>query len=94
MLHLQDYENLGNNVDYSGRFFMDRKFDYVDELHAWADEIAIGIGFQFTCASYKQKEGRSRVSLYLRYHHYGNIKGDLHNLNNTTRPGSKSRTCR
>ena len=53
---MQDFENLGDNVDYSGRFVTDRKFDFVDELHAWADEIAIGIGFQFTRASYKQKK--------------------------------------
>ena len=66
MLHLQDYENLGDNVDYSGRFVTDRKFDSADELHAWADEIAIGIDFQFTRASYKQKEGLTKVSLYLR----------------------------
>ena len=57
-------------------------FDSVDKLYAGADEIAIGIGFQFTRASYKQKEGRSRVSLYLRCHRYGNIRGDLHNLDN------------
>ena len=30
---------------------MDREFDSTNELHAWADEIAIGIGFQFTRAS-------------------------------------------
>ena len=89
MLHLQDYENLGENVDYSDRFVTNREFDFVDELHAWADEIAIRIGFQFTRASYKQK-GRSRVSLYLKCHRYGNIRGDLHNLDNATRPGSKS----
>ena len=70
------------------------EFDSVDEVHAWADEIAIGIDFQFTRASYKQQEGRSRVSLYLRCHRYGNIRGNLHNLDNATQPGSKSRTCR
>ena len=73
---------------------MDRKFDFVDELHSWANEIAITIDFQFTHASYKKKEGRSRVSLYLRCHRYGNIKGDFHNLDNVARPGSKSITCR
>ena len=31
--------------------------------------------------------------MYLRCHRYGNIRGDLHNLNNAARPGSKSRTC-
>ena len=87
---MQDFENLGDNVDYS----TDRKFDFVDKLHAWADEIAIRIGFQFTHASYNQKEGRSRVSLYLRCLRYGNIKGDLHNLDNAIRSGSKRRTCR
>ena len=65
---MQDFENLGNDVDYSDRFVTDREFDSVDDLHAWADEIALEIGFQFTRASYKQKEGRSRVSLYLRCH--------------------------
>ena len=89
MLQLQDYENLGDNVNYSGRFVTDREFDSVDELHAWVDEIPIGIGFQFTRASYKQKEGRSRVSLYLKCHRYGNIRGDLHNLDNAARPSSK-----
>ena len=92
-LHLHDFENLGDKIDYSDRFVTDRKFDSVDKLHAWADKIAIGIGFQFTCASYKQK-GRSRVNLYLRCHRYGNIRGDLYNLDNAARPGSKSRTCR
>ena len=66
-------------IDYSNRFVTDRKFDSIDELHAWADEIEIGIDFQFTRASYKQKEGCSR--------------GDLHNRHNVARPGSKSRTC-
>ena len=80
--NLQDFENLGDNVDYSGRFVTDREFDSLDELHSWADAIAITIGFQFTRASYKQKEGRSRVSVYLRCHRYGNIRGDLHNLDN------------
>ena len=94
MLHLQEYENLGDNVDYSGRFVTDMEFESVDELHAWADEIAIGIGFPFTRASYKQKEGRPRVSLYLRCYCYGNIRGDLNNLDNATRSGSKSRTYR
>ena len=89
ILHLQDFENLGDNVNYSDRFFIDRKFDSVDELHAWANEIPIGIGFQFKRASYKQKEGRSRVSLYLKCHRYGNIRGDLHNLDNAARPSSK-----
>ena len=42
---MQDFENLGDNVDYSDRFVIDRKFDYVDDLHAWADEIALRIGF-------------------------------------------------
>ena len=90
---MQNFENLGDNVDYSDRFVIDREFDSVDDLHAWADEIALTIGFQFTRASYKQKEGRSRVSLYLRCHRYGNIRGDLHNLDNAARPGSKSRAC-
>ena len=94
MLHLLDYENLGDNVDYLGRFVTDREFDSVDELYGWADEIAIGFGFQFTRASYKQKEGHSRVSLHLRCHRYGNIRGNLYYLDNATRPGSKSRTCR
>ena len=88
------FENLGDNVDYSNRFVTDRDFESVHELHAWADQIAIGIDFQFTCASYKQKEGCSRVSLYLKCHRYGNIRGDLHNLDNAARLGSKSRTCR
>ena len=86
---MQDFENLVDNVDYSDRFVIDREFDSVDDLHAWADEIALRIGFQFTRVSYKQKEGRSRVSLYLRCHRYGNIRGDLHNLDNAARPGSK-----
>ena len=90
---MQDFENLGDDVDYSDRFVTDREFDSVDDLHAWADEIALRIGFQFTRASYKQKEGRSRVSLYLRCHRYGNIRGDLHNLDNAPPPGSKSRAC-
>ena len=78
---MQDFENLGDDLDYSDRFVTDRKFDSVDDLHAWADEIAlITIGFQFTRASYKQKEGLTRVSLYLRCYRYGNIRGDLHNL--------------
>ena len=94
ILNLRDFENLGDNVDYSGRFVTDRKYNSIDELHSWADEIAIGIGFQFTRDSYKQKEGRSRVSLYLKCHRYGNIRGDLDNLDNVVQPGSKSRTCR
>ena len=53
--NLQDFENLGDNVDYSGRFVKDKKFDSLDELHSYADSIAITIGFQFTRASYKQK---------------------------------------
>ena len=77
--NLQDFENLRDNVDYSGRFVTDRKFNSLDELHSWADAIAITIDFQFTRASYKQKEGRSRVSVYLRCHCCGNIMGDLHN---------------
>ena len=56
---MQDFENLGDNVDYSSRFVTDREFDSIDELYAWADYTAIGIGFQLTCASYKQKEWRS-----------------------------------
>ena len=68
ILNLQDFENLRDKVDYSGRFVTDREFDSMDELHSWADEIAIIIGFQFTRASYKQKKGCSRVSLYLRCH--------------------------
>ena len=90
---MQDFENLGDNVDNSDRFVADREFDSVDDLHVWADEIALRIAFQFTRASYKRKEGRSRVSLYLRCHRYGNIRGDLHNLDNAARPGSKSRAC-
>ena len=35
---------------------MDREFNSIDELHNWADEIAITIGFQFTRVSYKQKK--------------------------------------
>ena len=31
--------------------------------------------------------------MYLKCHRYGNIRGDLHNLDNAVRPGSKSRTC-
>ena len=91
--NLQDFENLRDNVDYFGRFVTDSEFDSLDELHSWADAIAITIGFQFTRASYKQKEGRSRVSVYLRCHRYGNIRGDLHNLDNAARPGFKSRSC-
>ena len=90
---MQDFKNLGNDVDYSYRFVTDRKFDSVDDLHNWADEIALTIGFQFTRASCKQKEGRYRISLYLRCHHYGNIRGDLHNLDNVVRPGLKSTAC-
>ena len=90
---MQDFENLGDNVYYSDRFVTDREFDSVDDLHAWADEKALTIGFQFTCASYKQKEGRSRVSLYSRCHRYDNIRDDLHNLDNAARLGSKSRAC-
>ena len=90
---MQDFENLEDNVDYSDRFVTDREFDYVDDLHAWADEIVLRIGFQITSASYKQKEGLSRMSLYLRCHRYGNIRGDLHNLDNAARPDSKSRAC-
>ena len=56
ILNLQDFENLGDNVDYSDRFVTDRKFDSVDKLHSWADDIAIRIGFQFIRASYKQKK--------------------------------------
>ena len=33
------------------------------------------------------------MSLYLRCHRYGNIRGDLHNLDNAGRPGFKSRAC-
>ena len=51
ILDLLYFENLGDNVDYFGRFVTDREFNSVDELHSWADEIAIGIGFQFTRAS-------------------------------------------
>ena len=69
--NLQEFENFGDNVDYSGSFVTDREFVPLDELHIWADAIAITIGFQFTRASYKQKEGRSRVSVYLRCHRYG-----------------------
>ena len=47
---MQDFENLRDNVDYSDRFVIDSEFDFVDDLHAWADEIALRIGFQFTCA--------------------------------------------
>ena len=72
---MQDFKNLGDNIDYSGRFVMDKEFNSVDELHSCVDEIAIGIDFHFTRASYKQK-GRSRVSLYLRCHCYGNIRSD------------------
>ena len=90
---MQDFDNLEDDVDYSDRFVTYREFDFVDDWHAWADEIALTIGFQFTRASYKQKERRSRVSLYLRCHRYGNIRGDLHNLYNAARPGSKSRAC-
>ena len=52
---MQDFENLGDNIDYSDRFVTDREFDSVDDLHAWANEIAVTIGFQFTCGSYKKK---------------------------------------
>ena len=45
ILNLHDFENLGDNVDYSGRFVTDREFDSIDELHSWVDEIAIKIGF-------------------------------------------------
>ncbi|XP_057518371.1 uncharacterized protein LOC130799286 [Amaranthus tricolor] len=86
-----DFENLGDNIDYSDRFVTDREFDSVDDLHTWANEIALTIGFQFTRASYKKKEGRSRVSLYLRCHRYDKRSVDLHNLDNAPRPGSKSR---
>ena len=65
---MQDFENLGNDIDYSDRFVTDRELDFVDDLHAWADEITLAIGFQSTRASYKQKEGRFRMSLYLRCH--------------------------
>jgi MULE transposase-like protein len=86
---LQDNENLGDNVDYSDRFVTDREFASIDELHNWADEIALQIGFQFVRASYKHKEGRTRKSLYLRCHRYGKYRGDL-NLDNAVRPGT---TC-
>ena len=33
------------------------------------------------------------MSFYLRCHRYGNIRGDLHNLENVARPGSKSGAC-
>ena len=57
--NLQDFENLGDSVDYSDRFVTDREFDSVDKLHSWANKITITIGFQFTRAPYKQREGRS-----------------------------------
>ena len=60
---MQDFENLGDNVDYSDRFVTDREFISLNELHTWADEIAI-----------------TRVSVYLRCHRYGKIRGNLQNL--------------
>ena len=71
---MQGFEILRDNVDYSIRFVMDRKFNSIDNLYAWANEIALGIGFQITRVSYKHKEERSRVILYLRCHRNGNIR--------------------
>ena len=31
--------------------------------------------------------------MYLRCHRYGNIRGDVHNLDNAARPGSRSSAC-
>ena len=90
---MQNFEILGDNVDYSVKFVTNRKFDSIDELHTWADEIDLGIDFQFTRASYKQKEGRSRVSLYLRCLRYSSLRGELHNLDNVARSHSRSRAC-
>ena len=84
---MQDIENLGDNVDYSMRFVIDRMKYMLGRMRVF------GITLQFTRASYKQKEGRSKVSLYLRYHRYGRLRDELHNLDNFHRPGSTSRTC-
>ena len=92
-LYLQDIENLGDDVDYSVRFITDREYYSLDEIHAWGDEIALEFGFKFTRASFKQKEGCSRVSLYLRWHRFGSLRGELHNLDNVARSGSRSRAC-
>ena len=90
---MQDFENLGDNIDYSHRFVTDREFDSVNELHRWADEIAIEIGFKFARTSYKRKEGRTRVSVYLRCHRHGRLRGDVNSLGDAARPGSRSNAC-
>ena len=54
---MQDFDNLGDNVDYSVRFVMDREFDFIDELHAWADEIALEIDFSIYMCLILTKRG-------------------------------------
>ena len=50
----ENFENLsGDDIDDSTRFITDRKFELIDNLHAWADTIANDIDFHFICASYK-----------------------------------------
>ena len=59
------FEILGKDRDYSIRFIMTRKFESVDEWHAWEDEIAMEISFPFTRVSYTQKQSCYTISLYL-----------------------------
>ena len=56
ILHLHDFENLGDNIDYSDRFVTDREFDSINELHVWADEKAIGIDFNLHVLHINKKD--------------------------------------
>ena len=62
-------------------------------MNIWADEIVNPIGFCFTRTSYKQKKGHSIVSIYLRSHQYGEIRGQVYDLDNAGRQGTRSRAC-
>ena len=70
---------------------MDRQFDLLDELHAWAGLIAITNDFHFTRASYKQKEGHSTMSLYICCHRYNRFRGQLYDLDSAARARSRTR---
>ena len=39
------FENLNDDINYSTRFIIDRQFELIDKLHAWANEIIIKIVF-------------------------------------------------